>query len=185
MRGMEHVRVDEGIPRKAKYPQKPFKPRLEGDGWTIPKDLDPDKVIAEYLVEQRTSGIALRYGLRRAALTRWLQKVRPAEWKEVQIVRALCTKEDGREEIYDSVSALQLSRGRELLKDAQFDLERLDPGNWAQKQQLEVTIHDDLAERLRRAEQRVIEGQCAVVLPQQMVDAAVLPAISVDKNTQP
>lgn len=137
-----HIRIDEGIkrgPKDAKHPQLPAKRPIEGDGWTIPEDLNPDTVLAEYLIAGKTSGIAIKYGLRRAALTRWLQKVRSKEWKEVQVVRALCTKEDGTEQLYDAVSALQLSRGRELLKASQFDLERLDPANWAQKQ--EITTH--------------------------------------------
>ena len=136
---MEHIRIDEGIKRGAKAKLTPMRRPKEGKGWTIPEDLDPDAVLREYLSSGKTSGIAKRHGVYRGALTRWLQKVRPAQWKEVQVIRALCTKEDGTEEIYDSASALQLSRARELRRAGEWDLERLSP-DYAPKQEIAITI---------------------------------------------
>ena len=164
---MEHVRIDEGIDRP-QYPQAPMARALEGQSWTIPTKLDPDQILLDYLIAGKTSGIALQYGLRRGALTRWLQSVRPREWKEIQIIRALCTKEDGEEAIYDAATALQLARARELVRSAQWNLERLDPANYAPKQEVTVKDERDLGDRLRRARERVIEGEVvkSVALPQ-------------------
>ena len=137
---MEHQRIDEGVKRGARHNQPPANRPTEGLSRTIPDDLNPDHVLAEFLVAGKTSGIALKYGLRRAAVTRWMQKIRPIEWKEVQKIRALCTKEDGTEQIYDARSALQLSRARELLRAGQWDLERLDPSNYGVKQEVAHTF---------------------------------------------
>ena len=132
-----HVRIDEGISRD-QHRQTPAIRPIEGDSWTIPQNLDPDEILREYLISAQTSAIAVRYGIRRRALTRWLQQQRPKEWVEVQRIRALCTKEDGTEMIYDADTALQLARARELVKVAQFDLERLDP-DYRPKQEMLVT----------------------------------------------
>jgi len=138
-----HIRIDEGIKRgrrPPKYPQPKVSRPAEGQLWTIPVNLDPDQVLTEYLVAKSTSGIAAKYGIRRAALTRWISQQRPKEWREVQVIRALCTKEDGQEGIYDARTALHLARGRELLKSAQWDLERLDSTNYGQKQEITHNI---------------------------------------------
>ena len=134
-----HVRADDGV-KKPKHEQKPVKRPKEGQSWTIPKDLNPDEVLSLYLTEQKTSGIALRYGIRRGALARWLCQVRPKEWKEIQVIRALCTKEDGQEEIYDATTGLRLARARALVDSAQWDLERLDSANYGQKQEVNVQV---------------------------------------------
>ena len=134
-----HIRADDGV-KKPKHEQKPVKRPKEGQSWTIPKDLNPDEVLSLYLTAQKTSGIALRYGIRRGALARWLCQVRPKEWKEIQVIRALCTKEDGQEEIYDSTTGLRLARARALVDSAQWDLERLDSQTWGQKQELTVQV---------------------------------------------
>ena len=136
-----HIRADDGVKKDAQHPLAPVARTKEGQSWTIPDNLDPDKIILEYLSEQRTSGIAERYGVRRAALTRWMQQQRPKEWKEVQIIRATCVKEDGIEEVYDSTSGLQLARARALLASAEFDLVALDK-NYAPKQ--EVTVVEEV-----------------------------------------
>ena len=161
-----HIRIDEGVKRGSPTYQHPPAVRpQEGPGWTIPPDLNPDDIITAYLTEQTTSGIALRYGLRRAALTRWLQKVRPEEWKEVQVIRALCTKEDGTEQLYDAANALQLARARELRRASEWDLERLDSKNYGPHITQTVEFTGDLGDRLRRSRERVIEGECAVLIP--------------------
>ena len=138
-----HIRIDEGIargPRPAKNPHKLKSPKADLGTWVIPKDLDPDEVLAEYLAAHTTSSIAARYGLSRKALVGWLREQRPEQWKRVQVLRALIRKEDGDEQIETAPDALSLARARELLKSAQFDLERLDPNTWGQKQEINTVI---------------------------------------------
>ena len=152
-----HVRADDGIERGPKHNQQPVPARIEGQSWTIPPDLDADLILHEYLCERETSGIAAKHGIRRAALTRWLQQQRPEEWKEVQRIRALCTKEEGTELIYDARTGLQLGRARALRAAGEWDLERLDE-DFRAKSDVRIEHTGDLGERLRRADARVIDG---------------------------
>ena len=135
---MEHQRIDEGLPRKPKrrngkitHPSNP----ADLGTWVIPTDLDPDAVLQQYLSESTTAHIASQYGLSRKALTRWLRQQRPNEWREIQALRAFCTKEDAQTGLTIAPDALSLSRARELLRSAQFDLQALDP-DWRPKQEL-------------------------------------------------
>lgn len=169
-----HIRADDGLKRGAQHPIRKLKRAKEGQEWTIPPGLDPDMVLLQYFTEGKTSGIAARHGVRRSVLTRWLQAERPSQWKEAQIIRALCTKEDGQEAIYDATSGLALARARALVDSSQWDLERLGAETWAQKSNLtvknEVVISDpdagllqEVSELLRLFKARVIEAE---ILPQ-------------------
>ena len=131
-------RIDAGIkrgPRKA--PRLPTK-RQDRAG-PIPEGLDPDVVLERYLTESTTSQIAQEYGTSRKTLVRWLVEQRPDQWKQIQVIRALCRKEDSDEGIEGACDALSLARARESLRSSQWDLERLDSRNYSQKQ--EVTHH--------------------------------------------
>ena len=137
-----HIRIDEGLKRGPRMRQgKPTRPSHPADigTWLIPANLDPDKVIQQYLSEATTSHIAQQYGISRKALTKWIREKRPKEWKQAQIVKALMLKEDSEEGILDANDALSLARNREALKAAQFDLTSLDP-EYQPKQQVEVTV---------------------------------------------
>ena len=172
-----HIRIDDGVKRDV-HPQPPALRPKEGLSWTIPDNLDPDHILNEYLTNQATSPIAVKYGIRRAALTRWLQQQRPQQWREVQAIRALCTKEDGTEMIYDARTALQLARARELVKAAQFDLQALDE-DYRPKQDIRVEQVGDLGDRLRRA----LERESARVVVGERVDAPQqLPAKIIDRE---
>ena len=138
-----HIRIDEGLKRGPRMRQgKPTRPSHPADigTWQIPKDLDPDKLIQQYLSEATTSQIAKQYGVSRKALTKWIREQRPKEWKQAQIVKALVLKEDSEEGILSATDALSLARNREALKAAHFDLTSLDP-DYQPKQQVEVQIN--------------------------------------------
>lgn len=166
-----HVRIDEGIkrgPKPPKYPRKPG-PKLNEDQLreAIPADLDPDRVLDMYLSAPRTSQIAAKLGIKRSTLTWWMRQVRPEQWKQVQVLRALMKKDSGDDGIEDASDALSLARARELLKSAQWDLERLDSKTFGQKQEVELTIDhhitidnhlEDSTNRLiDKAKQRIID----------------------------
>ena len=134
-----HIRIDEGI-RRPKYKHKPPKsPKADLGTWIIPKDLDPHEVIERYMTEATTSQIAGQYGLSRKALTRWLRELVPDKWKQAQILRALCRKEDADEGMINACDALSLARARESLRSAQFDLQALDK-DYHPKSDLVVSI---------------------------------------------
>jgi hypothetical protein len=166
-----HLRIDEGI-KRPRYAHKPPAKRKDTATGTIPPDLDPDAVLDRYLTEATTSQIAASYGVSRKTLVRWLVNERPEAWKKVQVIRALCRKEDADEGIETACDALSLARAREQLRSGQWDLERLDSGNYGQKQQLELNVNDDLGERLRRARERVIEGVATTISSGKIVDAS-------------
>lgn len=129
-----HVRIDEGIKRGPKHQHRPPAKRKDTATGTIPADLSPDVVIEQYLTEATTSQIATRYGVSRKTLVRWLVDQRPKQWREVQVIRALCRKEDADEGIESACDALSLARAREQLRSGQWDLERLDSANYGQQQ---------------------------------------------------
>ena len=136
-----HVRIDEGIKRGPKKQRialkRPTKPVALSP--IIPTTLDPREVLERYLAEPKTSQIAESYGVTRANLVRWLRQVCPDEWKQVQIVRALVYKEDGNEGLDAAENALLLARAREMVKSAQWELERLDHQNYGVKQEVSIT----------------------------------------------
>lgn len=139
---MDHVRIDEGIKRGPKKQRVALRRPKEDPNLSsvIPIDLDPREVLERYLKERHTSQIAKSYGVSRANLVRWLRDVVPAEWKNVQVVRALIFKEDGTEGLETADNALALARAREMVKSAQWDLERLDSSNYGQKQEVTHTV---------------------------------------------
>ena len=133
-----HVRIDEGI-KRPKHAHKPPKHRRKADlgSWVIPADLNPQEVLERYLAANTTSHIAQQYGVSRKALTQWMRKVAPEQWKAVQVIRALMNQEDAEEGIVGATDALALARARELLKSAQFNLQALDR-DYQPKQQAET-----------------------------------------------
>ena len=158
-------RIDAGIKRgpKAQYRHKPPARRLDTATGTIPEGLSPDLVLERYLTESTTSQIAASYGVSRKTLVRWLYDQRPDEWKRVQVIRALCRKDDADDGMEVACDALSLARAREQLKSAQFDLERLDARTWGQQNRVEMTVTGDLGERLLRARERVIDAESTVI----------------------
>lgn len=158
---MENVRIDKGIKRGPKKQRVAIQRPQESQDLSpiIPITLDPKEVLERYLSEAKTSKIAESYGVRRRNLVRWLREVAPAEWKQVQVVRALIFKEDGMEAMEEADSALVLARAREMVRTAQWELERQDAANYAPKQELTVEVIGDLGDKLRRAKERVIEGE--------------------------
>ncbi len=142
-------RIDKGIKRGARphqnkpprYAHKPPKHpgRMDTALGIIPADLNPQEVLERYLTESTTSQIAAQYGVSRKTLVRWLKDKAPDQWKQVQIIRALCRKEDADEGIENACDALSLARAREMLRSGQWDLERLDSHNYGQKQEVSVT----------------------------------------------
>lgn len=131
----------------------------------IPPNLAPQEVLDRYLTEQTTSQIAASYGVARKSMVAWLRETCPEEWKNVQVIRALLKKEDADEALEAAADALSLARARELLRSGQWDLERLDSRNYGQKQEVTMTVQTDFGERLRRARERVIEGEKVPLAP--------------------
>ena len=89
------------------------------------RDADPKAILQRYLSDESTKDIAASYGITRQALGQFLLKHAEEEWKDAQVARALARKEQAEDEIERAGDALSLARARELLRAAQWDLERV------------------------------------------------------------
>lgn len=138
----------------------------EGQVEAIPPDLNPHEVLQKYLSEQTTSQIAKSYGIKRKSLVAWLRTTVPNEWKQVQITRAFIRKDDAESDLEDgmvegTLDPLSLACARELLKAGQWDLERLDSGNYGQKQEVThkvdvVNLEEALAVSMNAIMQKLV-----------------------------
>jgi hypothetical protein len=89
------------------------------------KDVDPKDVLQRYLAEETGAQIAQSLGVTRAALSYFMLKHAEAEWKDAQVVKAMKRKEDAEDLLETASNPLDLARARELLRAAQWDLERV------------------------------------------------------------
>ena len=83
------------------------------------------EVLNRVLNEESTTDIAASYGVTRSALNQWLLSTAEEQWRATQVIRALKRKEDAEDELDTAQDVLSLARGRERLKAAQWDLERV------------------------------------------------------------
>jgi hypothetical protein len=169
---MEHTRIDEGVKRgpKRRLPNRNGVRRrdpLTGRSLAvIPADLLPSQVLDRYLSDEKTSVIAESYGISRSRLHQWLLEHAEEHWKKAQIARAITALEEAKEGLELAGDPLELARAREQLRSAQWELERIFSRIYGQKQEVTLNVSADLGERLRRAQERVIEHGEAAALPQ-------------------
>ena len=155
---MEHQRIDEGKPRgahqvPAEWPQR--KPPIAGK---LGVDFDVTPVLERYLHGEELATIAADLGVHPKALNYHLLKdhVREA-WRQAQVAVSLAEKQEAEGVLKSAPDALSLGRAREVLRSAQWDLERLEHRLFGQKQEVNMTVTVDLGDKLRRARERVIE----------------------------
>lgn len=118
---------------------------------------DPKQILSRYLTDETTHNIAASYGVTRQALGAYLLKHAEEDWREAQIARAIGRKEKAEDELDTADDPLKLAKARELLKSAQWDLERVCRRIYGQEQNINININTDLGDRLRRARERVID----------------------------
>lgn len=88
------------------------------------KGVDPQALLKRYLSDESTDSIAKDYKVTRQALGGYLLRNAESEWKEAQVARAIARKEAAEDALEVAQDPLQLAKARELLKAAQWDLER-------------------------------------------------------------
>ena len=165
---MEHVRIDEGIKRGPRKKTSDRWKRIKSRDSVgqalavIPADLLPAQVLDRYLSDERIADIAASYGVKRSRLNQWLLEHAEEHWRKAQIARAITLKEEAQEELASAADPLTLGRARERLRSAQWDLERVFNRVYGQHIHQTIDITSDLGDRLRRADERVIEGQSVV-----------------------
>jgi hypothetical protein len=89
------------------------------------KDVDPKDILERYLGEETSTQIAKTYGVTRAALSYFMLKHAEEQWKDAQVTKAMLRKEQAEDLLETADNPLDLARARELLKAAQWDLERV------------------------------------------------------------
>lgn len=178
---MEHVRIDEGIergPRKtpAQWPARkpPIAGKLEG--------VNPFHILDRYLQGEELADIAVTLGVSASALNYHLLKPDIKErWKEAQVAVSLTELHEAKDVVRQSPDALSLARGKVALMAAQWDLERLRPDIFGQKQELTVshTIPQDVAKEIAALTHELGVARMGQVAVQQ------LPVIDVVDDPQP
>jgi predicted transcriptional regulator len=89
------------------------------------KDVKPEDILARYLKEETSTQIAKSLGVTKAALSYYMLKYAESEWKDAQVVKAMQRKEEAEDLMERADNPLDLTRAREKLKSAQWDLERV------------------------------------------------------------
>lgn len=87
--------------------------------------VDPQDILDRYLKGETGPQIAESLGVTKQALSYFLIEKAETQWKSAQLVKALNRKEAAEEIIETASNPLDLARGREMLKAAQWDLERV------------------------------------------------------------
>ena len=110
------------LPRK--YEPREQEPKSFLPSTSVLADVDPTELLKRYLSDESTKDIAGSYGVTRQALGQYLLKYAEDDWKQAQVLRAIARKEQSEDAIESASDPLSLARARELLRAAQWDLER-------------------------------------------------------------
>lgn len=116
-----------------------------------------NEVLAKYMDGQQVAAMAKDYGVSDVTIYALLLRERAEDWRDIQQARALARLERAQQEMRDATDMLSLARARELVRSAQFELERLLARFYSAKQELTVTHRHDLADRIQQAEARIID----------------------------
>lgn len=95
----------------------------------------PNEILERYLAGETSTQIAETMGVTRAALSFYLLKHAEEQWKDAQVVKAIRRKEDAEVSLDDAKDVFEVSKAREILKSAQWDLERICRRIYGQEQQ--------------------------------------------------
>jgi hypothetical protein len=155
-----YQRIDKGVSRK--YPDIPAK----SSGITTHRPLQTvpearrheiaQEVLSRYLHGEQVAAMAPEYETSDVTLYALILKDHEEEWKDAQIARALARFEKNQSLLEVASDPLSLARARELVRSAQWELERILSRIFGQKQEHTHVILD-LGDRLRRARERVID----------------------------
>jgi predicted DNA-binding protein YlxM (UPF0122 family) len=116
---------------------------------------DPKTILLRYLSDESTQTIAEDFGVTRQALGQYLLRHAEEDWKEAQVARAIARKERAEDALEAATDPLQLAKARELLKAAQWDLERVCRRIYGIDREINFNLNvGDLGDRLRRARDR-------------------------------
>ena len=141
-----HIRIDEGIKRgpRLKPPAKAPRKAVERPGKLEQgklANLNVQPILERYIAGATSTEIAKDLGVTRQGLAWWMRKHAEEDWKEAQVIQAVERKEKAESELESATDALSLARGREQLRSAQWDLERVCSRIFGVKQEVTVEIN--------------------------------------------
>ena len=111
------------MPRKYD-PQAPVGKPSGSENYGNLSGVPTEDLLKRYLSDESTKDIADSYDVTRQALGRYLIRHAEDQWKEAQVARAIARKEAAEDALEVAPDPLALAKARELLKAAQWDLER-------------------------------------------------------------
>lgn len=115
------------------------------------------RILARSLNGEKLKDIAPEYGVSKQALQQQIIKYAPDDWRDTQAARSMVAYEEARDRLEEPLDVLDIARVREQVRARQWELERLIPRLYGQKQEVTVTHKSDLAERIQAAERRIID----------------------------
>lgn len=155
------------MPRKLSRRTLRRREELAIGGEFVLNQVDAKAVVARYIAGEKIKDMAAQYGSSATALYAHIIKFAPDEWIAAQKAKAFDRKERGEEMIENADNPLDLAIGRESTRAGQWDLERVWRKEYGREEQtLNINI-SDLGDRLRRARERVLEGQHTIVSNEQ------------------
>lgn len=123
------------------------------------RKLDPRDILERYLAGETGPQIAQSLGVTKQALSFWLLTKGETDWKAAQLVKAIDRKDRGDELLETADNPLDLARAREMIRSAQWDLERVcrriygqDVPQLSQAVQININLRREIATNVADAE---------------------------------
>ena len=162
---MDHVRIDEGQKRPRKKTPAPMQHR-PGTGRFAPKlpeNLDDTAIFERIAAGERPSDIAKSLGVTPAAL--YIRYRGNAAYQQARYAGTGVRIDCAEAELEAAPDPLSLARAREVHRAVAWRASVEHPDAWGDKRHVTVELTGDLGDKLRRAKERVIEGESSAVLP--------------------
>jgi len=154
-----HTGMEEQTSEVAVLGPRPLSTLIKRDPTVI------ETILTRSLNGERLADIAKDYGVTKQSLQAQIIRYSPDEWKDTQAAKSMVAYEEARDRLDEPLDLPDLARVREQVRSRQWELERLIPRLYGNKQEVTVTHRSDLAERIQAAERRIIDVQAEVVPP--------------------
>jgi uncharacterized protein (DUF433 family) len=158
-RAQSHTGMEEQATEVAVLGPRPLSALIKRDPAVI------ETILTRSLNGERLADIAKDYGVTKQSLQAQIIRYSPDEWKDTQAAKSMVAYEEARDRLDEPLELTDLARVREQVRSRQWELERLIPRLYGNKQEVTVTHRSDLAERIQAAERRVVTIEGEVVPP--------------------
>jgi hypothetical protein len=117
-----------------------------------------ERILTRSLNGEKLRDIAEEYGVTKQSLQAQIIKHAPDDWRDTQAARSMVAYEEARDQLEtEDLGIPDIARINNMVKARQWELERLIPRLYGNKQEVTVTHRSDLAERIQAAERRIID----------------------------